>query len=470
MAHAWWTGAEEVSLAPDYKPQSRLDNPGVIGVGGKRYVPYDVGQPLLMLPGDWLGSQLHRVFPQQNENWWRRLVVSFLIFIPLNLAVVVACFWLLRLFDFDERIASIASLIWLLSTTVLSYANNPQQNNQILLFVTLGYAAALACVRRGQFHFAFLSGLALGAAVLIRASSVIHVLTVFLFLIGCLIYQSRDKLKMIRVAGLWILGFIPLNVLGRVFDYLRFGSFWTTGQSLAVKQLETDPLFSGLPELPPNFPFINPPHVGILGALFSPAKSIFIYDPLLLPCLVLGIALWKKLSSYIQWYLVNGVFNLGLHILLTSRLDFWHGDAAWGARYHVTSIHLLLIPLIALLTQRVLLVKGLTRAPIQGFLILTIAIQMTSVVFRPSVETARIYFANPQSFLEFRLAERITNIGCLIDRSFSKECASKLNSNLSNKLSLLPFNFTRGRNFIFIVWGSILIVAIASTVRFCFQG
>ncbi|WP_217651984.1 glycosyltransferase family 39 protein [Hydrococcus rivularis] len=470
MAHAWRTGREEVTLTPDNKPKSRLDSPGVSGVGGKRYTTYDAGQSLLMLPGDWLGSQLHRLLSQQDENFLRRLVVSFLIFIPLNLAAVLTCFWLLRLFDFNERIAGLASLTWLLSTTVLTYVQNPQQNNQILLFVTIGYAAALACVRHGKLHFAFLSGLALGAVILIRSSSIIHVLTVFLFLVGCLVYQNREKLKSMQAAGLWIIGLLPLSMLGRVIDYLRFGSFWTTGQNLWAKQVKTDPIFAGLPPLPADYPFINPPQFGIWGVLFSPAKSIFIYDPLLLPCLLLGAFLWKKLSPYMQWYLLCGIFNLALHIALTSKLDFWHGDAAWGARYHVTSVHLLLIPLIALLIERLLSVKGLSRWLIQSLLVLAIMMQMTSVVLRPVAEGNQIYFANPQSFLEFRWGERITNIGCLIDRSFSPECPSKLNSNLSNKLSLLPFNFTRGRNFIFIVWGLILIVAIASTVRFCFQG
>ncbi|HAZ47750.1 MAG TPA: hypothetical protein DCZ55_25630 [Cyanobacteria bacterium UBA11371] len=162
MAHAWWTGTEEISVPPNYKPKSRLSPVGVLGVGGKRYIPYEVGQSILMLPGDWLGTQLHQVFPQIELSFLRRLVVSFLIFLPLNVAVVVSCFWLLRVFDFEERLAGIASITWLLSTTVFNYAQVPSQNNQVLLFVTLGYAAALACVRRGRLHLALFSGLASG--------------------------------------------------------------------------------------------------------------------------------------------------------------------------------------------------------------------------------------------------------------------------------------------------------------------
>ena len=51
------------------------------------------------------------------------------------------------------------------------------------------------------------------------------------------------------------------------------------------------------------------------------ASEMVVKDPLLLPCLVLAIIFWKSFSPYIQWYLVSGILNLSLHIVLTSRLD-----------------------------------------------------------------------------------------------------------------------------------------------------
>ncbi|HEY9651835.1 MAG TPA: hypothetical protein V6C95_14305, partial [Coleofasciculaceae cyanobacterium] len=116
MAHAWWTSTPEVQIRPNYKLKIRGDIvAGVIGVGGKRYIAYEEGQSMLMLPGDWLGTQLHQLFPTIPSKTIRELVVSLLIFIPLNIAAVVSCFWLLRLFDFEERIAGLTSLTWLLS-------------------------------------------------------------------------------------------------------------------------------------------------------------------------------------------------------------------------------------------------------------------------------------------------------------------------------------------------------------------
>lgn len=486
MAHAWWTGTEEVQIPPGYKFKVRGDIiAGVMGVGGRRYIAYEEGQSMLMLPGDWLGTQLHQWFPEIAEKDLRGLVVSLLIFIPLNVAAVVSCFWLLRLFDFEERIAGLTSIAWLLGTTILHYAQVHQHNNQVLLLTTIGYAAALAYALRGHPRFAILSGLALGGAIFIRITSFIHALTVLLFLVGCIAYQSRDKLKVLRGAGLWTVGFIPFALLGRIFDYMRYGNFLATGKSIEKLQLTTDPIWSGLPNLPANYPLINEPHVGILGPLFLPAKSIFIYDPLLLPCLILGIFLWKKLSPYMQWYLVTGILNLCLHLAAYSRFFFWHGDSAWGARYHVTSVHLLLIPLLALFIQRILSVKGLRLWLMRGMIALALVVQIASVTMPMNMEIFQTKVGVPGTRFDFRLGQRMTNIVCLINGSFSQICVDRNPEKKRfiekfNHVYFLPFIFSKGAvsnsllaklSLIFLVlWLLVLTLAIGTTLRFCYFG
>ncbi len=485
ITHALWTKTEEVPL--DYQPSSRADpNSGVLGIGGKHYYGDDLGQSLLMLPGDWLGTQLNQFLPQQESNFFRSLVVSFLIFVPLNLAAIISCFWLLRLFNFKEVIAGTASITLLLCTTVLHYSQVHQQNNQLLLCVTIGYATVLAYVQRRDPRFLIFNGLALGIAFLIRTNSIIHIFTVLMFLVSCLLYQNRDKpnkLKAIsrrecfaiapfKIGIPWIIGFIPWFILGRFLNYIRYGSFLTTGHSLSAKEISSDTTFLSLANLPPNYPFTNPPHVGILGVLFSPAKSIFIYDPLLLPCLILGVIFWKKFSPYLQYYLIACIFNLGLHIFLTSRLDFWAGDSAWGARYHLTSIHLLLIPLIALFIQQIKFLKGFKHSIAIGAIALAFLMQISSIILRPPVEVKRFVFNQPEDYLEFRLAKRLNNISCLFDRSFSQRCYDKIYSNpkspLVNQVNLLPIKISRHRNLALIIWGLALISIVIITLKFYF--
>jgi len=398
MAHSWWTGTEEVQVAPDYKPRGRTDiRLGVVGVGGKRYIAYEPGQSMLMLPGDWLGTKLHQWFPILPAKDFRSLVVSLLIFIPLNVAVVVSCFWLLRLFNFEEQIAGLASIAWLLGTTVLHYSQVHHQNNQVLLFVTLGYANALAFLLRQNPRFLIWSGLSLGAAMLIRVTSAIHVLTVVLFLFGCAAYQNRNTRKVLKVIGLWILGFIPLAFL----------------------------------------------------------------------------------------YLVTGILNLGIHIILISRLSFWHGDSAWGARYHLTSVHLFLIPITGLFIQHLLSVKGVKVWLLRGILTLAILFQIASVAMPMNLEIYQAQVGMPGSRLEFRIGQRLINIVCLSNGSLSKFC---VNSNPDkrpylnhlNHLNFLPFTLRQEAAdnpllgklslVLLIVWGFVFILAIGTTVWFCCFG
>ena len=479
MSYAWLTGTEEIILSADYKPISRIggQSTGALGKDGKRYITYDVGQPLLMLPGNWLGIQLHKFFPTQNEVYFRQIIARWITFIPLNMALIVAVFWLLKIFNFSEKVAALSSMFFLLGTTVMQYVQSSQQNNQILLFVVLAYACAVVAVKAksNQTYKAFiiLSGLAGGTAFLIRQTSIVHLLTIFLFILGCIWLTKKSVMRTFETALLWALGVLPLVLISRIFDYVRLGVFWQTAAKFAVEQkrLGIDPLFVGLPELPANFPFNNPPWVGIWGALLSPAKSIFIYDPLLLPCLILGIILWKQFSSYIQLYLAANCLNLILHLILYSKLDFWHGDAAWGARYHVTSVHLLLIPLIGVLIQNMLTARGLYLWSIRLLLIIAIAVQIPSVILRPSAESNSIYFAKPESFNEFRLAERVTNIGCLINDSFASDCSQRLaldqENPLISKASLWPLAFTGKRHIAFAVWGILFIMAIIVTWQIC---
>jgi len=499
MAHAWWTGAEEVQLPPEHQSNDRADinfiANGVRGVDGKRYVTYDVGQSLLMLPGDWLGTQLHQWFPALTSELWRQLTVAFLIFVPLNVATVVTCFWLLRLFDFNQQIAGLASITWLLGTTVLHYAQMHHQNSGVLLFVLFGYATAFTYVQRPYPKFALLSGLALGASLLIRLSSVVHVLTVFLFLVGCIFFQSRNTRKVLNAAGWWMIGFIPLTLLQRIIDYRRYGSFLATGQAELFKAYHdtTDPLWAGLPVLSANYPFMKAPLHGIIAVLFSPTKSIFLYDPLLLPCLILGILLWKKLSPYMQWYLITGFLNLGLFMVITMRLDFWHGDWSWGARYHVTSVHLLLIPLVALLIQHILFSKRFTAWLMGGILAIAIAVQFASVMMPYSLEIsqAQVKVIQTTPKFQFRLGQRFINIACLVNNSFSKDCINETSltkldpdqrSVLSrfNRLSFLPFqikelipnnpNLSAQLSIItLIIWVLLLLSALSVTIYFSYQ-
>jgi len=456
MSHAWWTGTAEV--ASDYKPTIQGDiKAGVIGKDGRRYISWDLGQSILMLPGDWIGTQIHNLFPIETEIKVRHATISYLIFVPLNVSAIIACYWLVKLFGFDEKVAGLTSITVLLCTTILHYAQEHQQVNQILLFTIISYAGVLGYIKSFKNQFVVLSGLAASAAFLVRMSSAIHALSVFLFLLACLLLQRTKKINVFKALCFWVVGFLPLGTLVGLFNFIRYGDFLDFGQKVAFEQLATDPLWRGIPSLPANYPFTYTPDVGILGVLFSPAKSIFIYDPLLLPCLIIAILFWKKFSPYIQCYFIAGIFNLIGHILLTSRYLYWAADDSWGAKYQLTSVHLLIIPMVAFIISKYLTRKNLFAILFPSILLISLTVQIASISLHYEVEISQSKnIPNELKFNQFRLGQRFANITCQFNHSFTKDCV--------DNSAFIPFR-TSPKGFL-PFWNLLMVLTILTTLWF----
>jgi hypothetical protein len=108
------------------------------------------------------------------------------------------------------------------------------------------------------------------------------------------------------------------------------------------------------PSLPASFPF-NGEWIrsgidsGILGPFLSPAKSIFLFDPMFLLALLLTVLLWKRLTPAVQAFLAVTFLMLGAYIVFYARYFWWAGDFAWGDRYIASAVELttlLTIPLL----------------------------------------------------------------------------------------------------------------------------
>lgn len=493
MTHAWLTHTAEVNDQGLAAPGSRKNTQhGVQGVGGKRFIFYDPGQSILMIPGDWIGTELGKVLPLGDKKGLRVWSVNWLVFLPLNVALVLSAFWILELLGFEKRLAALTSIAWLLATSVLPYTEITWQNHQVLLFAMLSNGLILHSRREGQRAALIGSGAAAAMALLVRSSAFIHLFTAGLFLLVCLRIERIRFPEAARRVGFWLLGAVPIALAGRLFDYVRYGSFLTTGQTMWLKQLNTDPIFSGLPPMPPGYPFINPIHEGVLGVLFSPAKSLFIYDPLLLPCLIVGALAWKRLNPYVRWLSILAVLNLALHIALTSKLDFWHGDWAWAARYHVSSVHLLMLVLLPLFMRRAVAASGAAALALSSLIAIGLLVQLLAVTMPIGVEVATENLQEPvicnpddwNSKLEFRLGRRVYDLICLETRlqhcpaqvaavaaTKHPECHDVIEQfHRTNHLAFFPFDSDHrilGYRKELALWLLLSTLAVAGTARWC---
>src|SRR5262252_2063530 len=98
--HSFWTSAPAV-LPGDY-PEF-----GLRGRGGKIYAWYGIGQSLLMLPADMVGSALEKlpIFRDYNGNdpSVRNIVVSYSTNVLVNVLTALVCFRFLTLMKFTMQ-------------------------------------------------------------------------------------------------------------------------------------------------------------------------------------------------------------------------------------------------------------------------------------------------------------------------------------------------------------------------------
>jgi hypothetical protein len=178
--------------------------------------------------------------------------------------------------------------------------------------------------------------------------------------------------------------------LDRLYQFVRFGSWTSTYMRLqANEQMRREPT------LPKDFPFSGHwfqggIHAGLLGPLFEPEKSIFVFDPLFGLGLVLTVVLWRRMSPVVRAYAVAMLALLAAYIVLYARYFAWAGDFAWGDRY-ISSV----VELFAMLAVPLLMKYGreLGRAVrVCGWCVVgaSVAIQAASLAFWLPLEIYQI--------------------------------------------------------------------------------
>jgi len=375
--HSFWTSAPAV--LPGEYPEF-----GVMGRNGTIYAWYGMGQSLLMLPSDLVGTYLERMpwfagFADHDPGI-RAILVSYSVNIPVCILTVLVCFRFLRLLEFTANQAVAGALALLFGTTFLFYTQNMLENNFILMLTLMGLCFQYEWLSTGSTRSLWIGSLALGANLLTRLTTAMDIAAAALFVVLVLWlrgFRGRDFLARLRdyarVAGPSYGVFLLVD---RIYQYYRFGSFFNTYVSIAAEQQrQLDP------SLPPNFPWTTPLWEGFLGPLITPEKSIFLFDPLILLTLLLSFLVWKRFGSEIKAYLVAGLWLLVIYILFYARYFVWSGDFAWGDRYITTPVQLLaMISIPLLLRYRAHLRQVAWRLGI-GIAAVSVVIQLASVIF-----------------------------------------------------------------------------------------
>jgi len=405
-----WLWTSEPQVFPNEYPEF-----GMHGRGGRLYSWYGIGQSLLMLPGDLLGTWIAHwpIFSNYGDEdpAVRSIVVSYSTNILVNILTALIAFRFLRQlrFNMKESVAGVLALLF--ATTHLHYTQNMMENNYIMLLTLTGFSYQYEWLRTAKRRALFIGSCALGLNLLTRLTTGLDLIAAGVFVLLVLWFEGAD-LERARLEGAWrrllAYGKVAAPVyaffflIDRAYQFYRYGSFTNTYVAVFAREFRQRD-----PTLPASFPWSTSFHAGFLGALFQPEKSIFLFDPLLVLAIFLLAWLWKRLTPELRAYGATSLLLLLAYISLYARYTYWAGDFAWGDRYVSTTVELVTLVAVPLLMRyREALGRAIWSAGCT-LIAVSLTIQLASLAFWLPLE---IYQMETLGHPTFVIALRFKNI------------------------------------------------------------
>jgi hypothetical protein len=419
-----WLWTSEPQVLPNEYPDF-----GLHGRGGRLYSWYGIGQSLLMLPADLLGTWMEQwpIFSDYSDDpEVRSIVVSYITNILVSVLTALVAFRLLRQlrFSMTESVAGVLALMF--CTTHLHYTQNMMENNYIMLLTLTGLSFQYEWLRADSRRALFIGSCALGLNLLTRLTTGLDLIAAGIFVLLALWFEGvrgrRLWRRLIAYSKVAAPVYIFFFVVDRAYQFYRFGSFTNTYVAIFAREYRQRD-----PSLPANFPWSTPFHVGVLDALFQPEKSILLFDPLLVLAIFLLAYLWKRLTPEVRAYGATSLFLLLEYICFYARYTYWSGDFAWGDRYVSTAVELVtLVAVPLLLRYREHLGRTIWGAG-WALIVVSLMIQVASLAFWLPLE---IYQMETLGHPMFVVALRFRNIFAF---AFGKMDAWGLNTEAMNQ-------------------------------------
>jgi hypothetical protein len=291
--------------------------PGLPGRGGLRYAWYELGSSVSAIPfvlaGGWLG----------HGSLESRQFAFSLTTVPFAAASVALVFLIYGRLGCSAGAALLWSLVTGFATLLWPYAGSSFDAALQAFWLTLAVWAVVEARAARSFRWAALAG---GAFAML-----VHVQEAYAVLAGCSVAAWPLTTERVRA-----------RINDRLIQTVAFGLMVGVALLFAVNALRYgNPLDTGRDITSGVSPVFGNPIIGIVGLLFSPAKSILLYSPTV--CLALP-GLWR-LARRDPDGLSPIPACIALHLLLISCFRFWAGEWAWGPRYLVATVPLVCIGL-----------------------------------------------------------------------------------------------------------------------------
>jgi len=270
-------------------------------------------------------------FNDPHYVWWRNSIDPDFTFLELfygpifsSLSVMIF-FALCKKIPYKNSTSVILSLTFGLTTSIWAYSQTSFNLIASSFFVLLGIFFIYKFLRENNPYVLILSGLALGFGYMVRNDVILVIGITLIFVIFHILKTHHKK---IYIVNFFIFVSIPIFI-NRLVNEVRFDISGITGGSY----------------IPTNdFPLL----VGFTGLLFSPGVGLFIFYPVLSLCIFSFYDFFKK-QKYETFFLISLILG---YLIFYATFPNWHGMNAWAARYLLTIIPFMLIPLGASLEKR----------------------------------------------------------------------------------------------------------------------
>jgi hypothetical protein len=307
-------------LYPQHLKKEWLDPRVSAGRGRQTYSTYLLGQPLVIIPFDYMASRLavhERWTYGPTVLWFDRLVG------PLFGALVVLLFFIfcMRL-AYGVRRSLIMCAILAFATSLWPDEQSVLEHTEIAFFLLLAlYGAFRFREQRAGWPALILAGVGIGGAAVTRyQDAFIGALVIGLYLIlpGGPNPSLAGRVRRLVVVGLAVVPFLTLDLW---YNWVRFGT----------------PLASGHKETVFGYAIWK----GALGLTVSPGKGILWYCPVIFLLVLAGPRFFRRYPA-MTIAMTAGVLGF---VLLYGYVTYWHGDPAWGPRYLYGILPYFILPL-----------------------------------------------------------------------------------------------------------------------------
>jgi len=302
-----------------------------------------------------------------------RIMISLSVF-PLTLGLTAwICFLLLREFGFSNRQCFLVSVLLIFSTGLWQLAREGQDGSHVAFLFTLAAYSLRRYQKEASIGFLALSALAIGSAFLTRTDIAPTVICYLIFVIYLIEqHHRRDPtgktlwhrcLPYVLIISLTL----PALLIEFAYNFKRFGSpVASYSREYSLEILIT----------------------GLKGLLFSPGKSLFLYNPIILLAIPGLVSLWRQHRTWAMYI----IFGFTGCLLLHASIINFHGNICWGPRYLCRYFPLLFVP-IAFFLFRVPQWSLIRRSTIIVIAALSIGVQIAAVSLHCNRELSEMNFA-----------------------------------------------------------------------------